>query len=113
MPQDKRDVLDILKFELEFLKKGGYAWSSREPWRAQLFIEDSPSCMNHDNKTNPNPCTECALMQFVPTENHDKKVPCRHIPLNQYGETLLDLYRGSTQQELEDTMAIGKKRRRR
>jgi hypothetical protein len=105
MPQDKRDILDVLKSELNFLKKGGYGRSHRQPWRAQLFFEDSPSCMNYDTKDNPSPCNECALMQFVPPGSRNEKVPCRFIPLTQFGETLTDLYRGGTQQEIEDALA--------
>jgi len=105
MPQDDRDVLELLKAELNFLKKGGYGRSPREPWRAQLIFEDSPSCMNYDSKENPAPCAECALMQFVPAEKRGERVPCRHIPLTLDGETLFELYRGGTQQELEDALA--------
>ena len=105
MPQDERNILEILKAELNFVKKGGYGRSPREPWRAQLVFEDSPSCMNYDRKEDPLPCTECALMQFVPPEKRGEKIPCRHIPLTSEGETLLELYRGGTEQELEDALA--------
>ncbi len=105
MPEDKRDILDVLKSELNFLEKGGYGRSPREPWRAQLFFEDSPSCMNYDSKNNPSPCSECALMQFVPPESRNEKVPCRHIPLTPSGETLAVLYLDGTQQEIEDAMS--------
>jgi hypothetical protein len=37
MPQDDRDALEVLKFELNFLGKGGYGHSPRERWRAQLI----------------------------------------------------------------------------
>ena len=53
MPQDDRDVLEALKFELQFLEKGGYGRSPRDPWRAQLIFEDSPTCMNYDSKAGP------------------------------------------------------------
>jgi hypothetical protein len=105
MLQDERNLLDLLKAELNFLKKGGYGRSPREPRRAQLIFEDSPSCMNYDSKENPSPCAECALIQFVPEEKRAERIPCRHIPLTREGETLQDLYRGGTQQELEDAMA--------
>lgn len=105
MPQDDRNILEVLKAELNFLKKGGYGRSPREPWRAQLFFEDSPSCMNYDSKENPSPCAECSLMQFVPEEKRGEKIPCRHIPITPDGESLHDLYRGGTQQEMEDAMA--------
>ena len=105
MAKDERDTLELLKAELNFLKKGGYGRSPREPWKAQLIFEDSPSCMNYDSKEHPAPCAECALMQFVPPEKRGEKVPCRHIPLTAEGETLQELYRGGTQQELEDALA--------
>ena len=50
MPQDDRNTLDVLKAELNFVKKGGYGRSPREPWRAQLVFEDSPTCMNYDTQ---------------------------------------------------------------
>jgi hypothetical protein len=102
---DERDVLEVLKFELDFLRKGGYGRSPREPWRAQLIFEDSPTCMNFENQESKQPCDQCVLMQFVPTENRAQTVPCRFIPLKPDGQTLNDLYRGGTQQEIEDALA--------
>ncbi len=61
MPQDDRHTLKVLKAELEFVKEGGYGRSPREPWRAQLFLEDSPTCMNYDTKENRAPCAECLM----------------------------------------------------
>ena len=104
MPRDDRDVQEVLKFELQFLDKGGYGRSPRDPWRAQLIFEDSPTCLNYDSKAHPRPCDECFLMQFVPPEGQGEKVPCRHIPLTRDGETLQDLYRGGTQQEIEEAL---------
>jgi hypothetical protein len=104
MPQDTRDTLEALKFELNFLGKGGYGHSPRQPWRAQLIFEDSPTCMNYDTKSHPGPCNDCFLMHFVPLESRGETVPCRHIPLSKSGETLNDLYRGGTQQEIEDAL---------
>jgi hypothetical protein len=40
MATDDRNLLDVLKFELEFLEKGGYGSSPREPWRCPLIFED-------------------------------------------------------------------------
>jgi len=105
MPKDNRDTLEILKAELEFVKKGGYAPPSQDPWRTKLALEDSPTCMNHDHKEGRSPCAECLLMQFVPADKRGEKVPCRHIPMTSYGDTLLHLYRGGTEQEIEDALA--------
>ena len=104
MSADNRNTIEVLKAELEFVKKGGYASSMRDPWRAKLALEDSPTCMNCNHKKNPEPCSECLLMQFVPANKRGEKVPCRHIPLTPYGDTLLHLYRGATEQEIDETL---------
>ena len=101
MPRDDRNLLEALKFELDFLNKGGYGRSPRSPWKPQLIFEDSPTCMNYDSKENPAPCAECLLMQFVPPENRGEKIPCRHIPLTKSGETVDSFYRYGSQEELE------------
>ncbi len=102
MQRDERDLLDVLKFELNFLEKGGYGRSVRTPWRPQFIFEDSPSCMNYDSKENKAPCSDCILMQFVPAEGRSEAVPCRHIPLNAEGETLHSLYGHGNQYETEE-----------
>lgn len=104
MPSDNRSVLEVLRAELNFVAKGGYGRSPREPWRAQLFLEDSPTCMNYGRKASPAPCIECLLIDFVPTNKQPEKVPCRHIPLTPSGETLLQLYRGGTEVEIQEAM---------
>jgi hypothetical protein len=106
MPQDDRNTLDVLKAELNFVEKGGYGRSPREPWRAVLAFEDSPTCMNYDAVEHRAPCAECLLMQFVPSESHGEKVPCRHIPLTAEGDTLLHLYRGATEPEIEEALTV-------
>src|SRR5271154_3017837 len=102
MEKDERDLLDVLKFELEFLAKGGYGASPREPRKASLFFEDSPTCMNYDTKDHPGPCGACVLMRLVPPDERQQTIPCQHIPLNARGETLDSLYRYADQRELED-----------
>ncbi len=104
MATEDRNLLDVLKFELNFLEKGGYGSSPREPWRCPLIFEDSPSCMNYDSKENPAPCEECVLMQLVPTAGRERKIPCRHIPLSPNGDTLESLYSWASQREIEDVM---------
>lgn len=100
MPKDNRNVLEVLKFELEFLEQGGYGRLPRESWRPRLVFEDSPTCMNFNSKDRE-PCSECLLMQFVPPEARKEQTPCIHIPLSLKGETLENLYRTGTQQEIE------------
>ncbi len=105
MQKDERDLLEVLKFELEFLEKGGYGRSPRTSWRPQFIFEDSPTCMNYDSKEDPRPCSDCVLMQLVPPECRSAEIPCRHIPLNALGETLDSLYRYGDQHEIEEAVA--------
>jgi hypothetical protein len=103
MPRDDRNLLDVLKFELEFLEQGGYGRLPRESWRPRFIFEDSPTCMNFNSK-HREPCEECLLMQFVPEDARKEQVPCTHIPLSPVGETIESLYRTGTQQELEEAL---------
>ena len=104
MTYDTRDLLTVLKKELEFLEKGGYRNSARAPWRPQLVFQDSPACLNFDPTQQARPCSECILTQLVPGEMQRKKFPCRYIPLNERGETIDSFYRSGTQEELESEL---------
>ena len=106
MAKDPRNLLTVLKAELEFLEKGGYRSPSRAKWRPQFAFEDSPTCLNYGDPARRKPCTECVLIDLVPKECREKKIPCRHIPLNVKGETVDSLYRTGTQEELEVALAI-------
>lgn len=102
MAIDDRDLLDVLKFELNFLEQGGYGRSPREPWRAPLVFEDSPTCMNYDAKDCPSSCKECVLIDLVPMSDRAQAIPCRHIQLTHAGDTLETLYRWGSQPEIEE-----------
>jgi hypothetical protein len=100
MRKKKRDLLKVLKSELEFLESGGY---SREiSLGPKLIFEDSPTCLNCGRKDNPViPCTECVLIDLVPLEHRSENIPCRHIPLDASGSTLNSLYPSGNRQEVE------------
>jgi hypothetical protein len=104
MTLDDRSPLDVLKFEREFLKAGGYGRSPRNPQRPPFIFEDSLSCINLGCKADRAPCTDCLLMQFVPPASRSEAVPCRHIPLNEAGETIESFYQRRTQLELEEAL---------
>jgi hypothetical protein len=103
MRNQPHDLLDVLKKELEFVEKGGYKNPRRAAWRPQFMFQDSPSCLNFEVSQFPKPCSECALMQLVPDGSQQKNAPCRHIPLNDQGDTLEFLYRSGTDKEIENT----------
>ena len=105
MAQDGRDILDVLKFELNFLLDGGYGRSPQAPWRAPAIFEDSPICPNFCDPARPHPCEHCLLEQFVPGGQKKESVPCRFIPLTTDGRTVEDLYRTGSQIEMEEALA--------
>jgi hypothetical protein len=105
MANDNRDLLTVLKAELEFQEKGGYLHSPNAPWRPQFIFEDSPTCLNHGRRKRPLPCSECILMNLVPADCRNEKIPCRHIPRDAQGYTIDTYYRLGTQEEVEPAVA--------
>gem|GEM_PF-1094897 len=99
MSPGNKDLLSILKSELEFLESGGYRTPQRAAWRPQFIFQDSPTCLNFRNFGKRLPCSKCALMQFVPNGQKQERFPCRHIPLDESGQTLDSLYRTGTEEE--------------
>jgi hypothetical protein len=104
MSTDNRDILEVLKFELNFLEQGGYGRSVRTPWRPTSIFQDSLSCVNFNDPERPNPCTACLLHDLVPSQYREEDVPCHHIPLNEAGETVDTMERQYTQAELEEAV---------
>ena len=104
MSDDRRDVLEVLKFELEFLEQGGYGRSVRTPWKATSVLQDSPSCLNFNDPSRPHPCNECLLTEFVPHEARSEDIPCHFIPLNAQGETVESMERHAHQLEMEEAL---------
>lgn len=104
MPTDDRDPLEVLKVELRFLEDGGYGRSPHAPRRPSLVFEDSLTCMNFNTQGDREPCESCLLMKFVPPNRASEEIPCRHIPLNDAGQTLASLYQSGNQQDIEEAL---------
>lgn len=104
MAKDDRDILELLKFELNFLEQGGYGRSVRTPWKPTTAFLDSITCINFGDPERTRPCDECLLMDFVPGDAREREVPCHHIPLNTKGETVDSVERYDNQQEVEDKL---------
>lgn len=104
MSNDKRDVLEVLRFELNFLEQGGYGRSVRTPWKPTSIFQDSLSCINFNDPERPRACSECLLNDFVPRACQDESVPCHHIPLTPNGETIDALERTGNQAEMEEAL---------
>jgi hypothetical protein len=101
MATDDRDILEVLKDELDFIEKGGYGRSVRSPWQPKSAFQDSLTCINYGYPYRAHPCTECHLLEFVSPENRGEEVPCHFIPLNENGETIEDLELQDNEAKLE------------
>ena len=101
MTTDERDMLEILKSELDFIESGGYGRSVRTPWQSKSTFQDSLSCINYGYPYRAHPCNECHLLDFVTPEHRFEDVPCHFIPLNTDGETIEELESQDNQQKLE------------
>ena len=88
MAKDDRDILDLLKTELQFIEQGGYGRSVRTPWKPVAPFRGSLTCVNYALPEKAHPCSECHLIDFVPKDKQDAELPCHAIPLNEAGETV-------------------------
>jgi hypothetical protein len=101
MAKDERDILELLKTELDFIEKGGYGRSVRTPWQPTSPFRGSLTCVNYALPEKAHPCNECHLIDFVPREKRSEELPCHAIPLNDAGETVEDLEAEGNQGKLE------------
>jgi hypothetical protein len=105
MTNDDRDILELLKAELNFIESGGYGRSVRAAWQSKSAFQDSLTCINYGYPYRAHPCKECHLLDFVSPEHQTEEVPCHHIPLNEAGETIEELEAEDNQAKLERHVA--------
>lgn len=101
---DERDVLEVLKFELNFLEQGGYGRSVHAPQKPTSIFQDSITCLNFGEPQRVHPCSECMLIDFVPESHRNDEVPCHHIPLSPAGDTVATLEGRDKQLQVEERM---------
>lgn len=101
MARDDRDILEVLKEELDFIQKGGYGRSVRTPWKPKSTFQDSLTCINYGYPYRAHPCNECHLLDFVSPEHRGAEVPCHFIALDEAGETIEDLEARDDEAKLE------------
>jgi hypothetical protein len=102
MLKDGRDVLELLKAELDYIEKGGYGRSVRTPWKPTSVFQDSLTCINFGYTYRAHPCEECVLHALVPPERRAEEVPCHHIALDAEGTTIEEVESEDNQQKLEE-----------
>lgn len=102
--EDDRDILEVLREELEFIEQGGYGRSVRTPWKPTSVFEGSLTCLNYGYPYRAHPCGECLLSDFVPPEAQATAIPCHHIPLDEAGATIEELETADNQNRLEESV---------
>jgi len=101
MANDDRDILELLKDEIDFIEKGGYGRSVRTPWKPKSAFQDSLTCVNYADPDHSHSCGDCHLIDFVPQEHQQDEIPCHAIPLNWEGATIQDLELEANEAKLE------------
>ena len=104
MSKDERDLLALLKTELDFIEQGGYGRSVKTPWKMTEAFRDSLTCVNYALPEKAHPCSECHLIDFVPREKRKEELPCHAIPLNAAGDTVESLELENNQAKLETVL---------
>ncbi len=85
-PEAKRRALGLLRIEIENLRKRGFGGSL---------------CMGIGAGPSFDCCENCPLVDLAPSEHRNAESPCRHIPLNQQGESIETILRKGDQTYLE------------
>jgi len=101
MAEEKRELLEKLKFELAFVEAGGYGRSVRTPHKPTSVFQDSLTCLNFGDPSRTHPCAECSLMRYVPESCKGEDIPCHHIPLDQESRTVATLDAGEAEEALK------------
>ncbi len=104
--KDNRDIFEVLKFELDFIERGGYGRSVPPLWKTNPAAEVALSCLSVSDPAQTCPCRECLLASFVPPDRRFESVPCHYIPLTAAGEGIDALEGWCEQQELEEFVKI-------
>lgn len=104
MAKDERNLLELLRTELDFIEKGGYGRSVRTPRKETSPFRDSLTCVNYALPEKAHPCDQCHLIDFVPAEKRSGPLPCHSIPLTEAGETVEDLDTEGNQSKMEEAL---------
>jgi hypothetical protein len=104
MSKDKRNLLELLESELEFVEKGNYQF--KPPHEPTTIFRDSPTCLNYGYPYRVAPCSACHLLDFVPQDKRLEQIPCHHSPLNEAGDTVESLEPDGNEDKLEEALKL-------
>jgi hypothetical protein len=98
--QQTRELLQMLRFELNYLEQGGFARDRATMGMDSPFLATS-LCINFGDPLRRHACRECGLHRFVPEERQHEEFPCHFIPLNSSGDTIARLIAQKKPERLE------------
>jgi len=87
MTKNSRELLEVLRFELNYLEQGGFN-RDRALLGTESPFQGSYACINFDDPLRTHACHECMLYAFVPENKKTEDLPCHHILLDDSGETV-------------------------
>ncbi len=103
MSETKRDLLDILRYEVNVIEQGGYRRARKADPQASPF-RSNMCCLNYNVPHRPHACHECQLYQLVPEEKRIEDIPCHHIPLDDSGRTISTFLQSKNRRGLERSL---------
>jgi hypothetical protein len=95
-----RELLQMLRYELNYLEQGGFR-RDREAVGLQSPFLGTMICINFGDPLRRHSCQECSLHQLVPIDRQKEEFPCHHIPLNASKDTIASLIRKNDPERLE------------
>lgn len=76
----KREIIETLRYELNFLEQGGYDHNVTGEGLPSPF-RTGYTCPNFGDPLRRHACHECSLYEFIPESARTDQVPCHGIEL--------------------------------
>ena len=102
MVVDKHEIIETLRYELNFLEQGGYDHNVTGEGLPSPF-RTGFSCLNFGDPLRRHACRECTLYGFVPEKARTDDVPCHGIELEP-GVSIGQLLRGGERKRLVELL---------
>jgi hypothetical protein len=103
MEPNSRELLQMLRYELNYLEQGGFR-RDREAVGLQSPFLGTMICVNFGDPMRRHSCEECSLHNLVPENMKKEEFPCHHIPLNASNDTIASLIRKNDPERLESVL---------
>ena len=100
----KQDLIYLLKLEVSIIEGGNYGRPVLMPWRNITLLRDCVTCLNVGGLEGHHACQDCFLIEHVPEDARQERMPCHYIPLNEKGDTIAALDLQGKRKEAEKAL---------